>query len=195
MRILLLLLILTAYSTAWAECVSGNCENGTGTYTYFDLYKYVGEWRDGKYHGDGTYTWWGYKYVGEWRDGKKHGEGTQTWDIGYEYAGEFLDHEMHGEGTLTYADGRVQAGVWQNSEYFGTNAEWDEKVERERLAKEKERLAKEKAKEKHDRIYRACLLDKGENVDMQVPDLRKAVVETCEAVAADPSWLDEWRYD
>jgi hypothetical protein len=70
---------------------------------------------------------------------------------------------------MTYADGKVKAGVWQKGEYFGTKAEW--------------------------RIYRACLLDKGANLDMQVPDLRKAVVETCEAVAADPSWFDQWRYD
>ena len=62
----------------------------------------------------------------------------------------------------------------------------------EKRAKEK---SKAEAKEKHDRIYRACLLDKSENVDMQVPDLRKAVVETCEAVAADPSWYQEWKYD
>jgi hypothetical protein len=30
---------------------------------------------------------------------------------------------------------------------------------------------------------------------MQVRELKQAVVETCEAVAADPSWLDQWRYD
>ena len=47
----------------------------------------------------------------------------------------------------------------------------------------------------NDRIYRACLLDKGANLDMQVRELKQAVVETCEAVAADPSWLDQWRYD
>ena len=45
------------------------------------------------------------------------------------------------------------------------------------------------------RLLRACLLDKGANLDMQVRELKQAVVETCEAVAADPAWLDEWRYD
>jgi hypothetical protein len=37
---------------------------------------YVGEWKDGKRHGHGTYTWPASgTYVGEWRDGKMHGEG------------------------------------------------------------------------------------------------------------------------
>jgi len=37
-------------------------ENGT---------KYMGEWKDGKKHGQGTETWSsGWKYVGEWREGK-----------------------------------------------------------------------------------------------------------------------------
>jgi len=37
-------------------------ENGT---------KYMGEWKDGKKYGQGTYTWsYGTKYEGEWKDGK-----------------------------------------------------------------------------------------------------------------------------
>jgi len=33
--------------------------------------KYVGEWKNGKKHGQGTETWSsGWKYVGEWREGK-----------------------------------------------------------------------------------------------------------------------------
>ena len=35
--------------------------------------------KDGKMHGQGTYTYAdGGKYVGAWKDGKKHGQGTQT---------------------------------------------------------------------------------------------------------------------
>ena len=38
---------------------------------------YVGEFRDGKRNGQGTYTWVsGDKYVGEWKDDKRHGQGT-----------------------------------------------------------------------------------------------------------------------
>ena len=38
--------------------------------------KYIGEWKDGKKHGQGTYTygkgkWEGEKYVGKWKEGKR----------------------------------------------------------------------------------------------------------------------------
>ena len=57
MKILLFFLTLTAYSTAWAECVSGDCVNGRGTYSFKEGAKYVGEWRYGKKHGKGTQTY------------------------------------------------------------------------------------------------------------------------------------------
>lgn len=50
---------------SYAECISGNCVNGFGTYTYTDGRKYVGAWKNGKKEGQGTYTWpYGDKYVG-----------------------------------------------------------------------------------------------------------------------------------
>ena len=36
--------------------------------------EYVGEYKDGKKHGQGTYTWFdGGIYVGKWKDGKSSG--------------------------------------------------------------------------------------------------------------------------
>ena len=37
-------------------CTEGDCDNGNGTWTYTDLTTYVGEWRAGKKHGQGTFT-------------------------------------------------------------------------------------------------------------------------------------------
>ena len=51
------------------------------------------------------------------------------------------------------------------------------------------------AKEKGDRIYYACLLNKGAGVDTQVPSLHDTVMNTCSAIAEDPSWLEEFKYD
>ena len=160
MKILIFILTLTGSSVVWAfECASGNCWNGTGTTTYPSGWTYVGEWRDGERHGKGTFTLPnGEEYVGEWRDDERTGTGTYTWPSGIKYVGEFLYFEAHGEGTETHADGTVKAGVWQNGMYFRTKAEWD-------------------AKQKHDRIYRACLLDKGANLDMQVTDLKQIAVD------------------
>ena len=54
--------------------------------------EYVGEYKDGKKHGQGTYTWFdGGIYVGKWKDGKKHGQGTETWSSGWKYVGEWRE--------------------------------------------------------------------------------------------------------
>ena len=67
------------------------------------LIRYVGERKDGKWHGQGTFTWAGNKYaqatpytciigddhiryVGEWENGEEHGQGTKTWADGSTYA-------------------------------------------------------------------------------------------------------------
>ena len=77
--------------------------------------KYVGEFRDGKYHGQGTFTHTdGGKYVGEWRDGERNGQGTFTFANGDKYVGEFRDDLPNGQGTFTYADGSVKEGVWKD---------------------------------------------------------------------------------
>ena len=53
--------------------------NCLGTDTFARGLKYVGEWSDGKRHGQGIYTFAnGSKYVGEFRDGRYNGQGTRT---------------------------------------------------------------------------------------------------------------------
>ena len=40
---------------------------------------YIGEWKDGKYHGQGTHTYPdGRKYVGQWKDNLPNGQGAFT---------------------------------------------------------------------------------------------------------------------
>ena len=92
-------------------------------------YKYVGEWKDGEYHGQGTSTFdaphkgAGEKYVGEYRNSKRNGQGTYTFDAphknaGEKYVGEWKDGTQHGQGTYTYADGRVNEGIWENGKFL-----------------------------------------------------------------------------
>ena len=93
--------------TSW-----NNCE-GTATDAKGD--KYVGEWKDGKRHGQGTDTYaGGGKYVGEYKDGNRHGQGTYAQGNGEKYVGELKDGKPHGQGTVTFVDGRVQQGIWEN---------------------------------------------------------------------------------
>ena len=56
----------------------------------FDGNEYVGGWKDGRYDGQGTFTWSnGDKYVGEWKDGEQNGQGTISWPNGQKYLGDF----------------------------------------------------------------------------------------------------------
>ena len=59
----------------------------------------------------------GSKYVGEFKDGKYHGQGQlcigdQKYDHD-EYNGEFSQGEFEGEGTCRWADGRKYVGEWK----------------------------------------------------------------------------------
>ena len=68
--VLLCLLVLFVPGYVYAACISGNCENGQGTYTASGTI-YVGEFKDGKMEGQRTYTNVnGNKLVGEFKDGK-----------------------------------------------------------------------------------------------------------------------------
>ncbi len=89
--------------------------HGQGTYTYADGSKYVGEWEKNKPHGQGTFTAKnGNKYVGEFKDGKMHGQGTHTWVSGEKYVGEWKEGKRNGQGINISASGLRQEGVWEN---------------------------------------------------------------------------------
>ena len=66
---------------------------------------YVGDFRDGDFHGQGTYIWVnGNVYIGRWRDGKMHGWGTLTFPNGDKYEGIWSnDKLMYGD---VYTDGQ-----------------------------------------------------------------------------------------
>ena len=41
-------------------------------------------------------------YVGKWKNGLKHGQGTYTYSNGGKYFGKFKDGGGHGHGIVTY---------------------------------------------------------------------------------------------
>ena len=90
---------------------------GQGTIQYSDGTKYVGKWKEGLPNGQGTLTDSnGNKYVGEFIDGKRHGQGIYTMSDGSKYAGQWEDSIPNGEGTYTYADGKIDKGIWKKGE-------------------------------------------------------------------------------
>ncbi|MBI78471.1 MAG: hypothetical protein CMM53_11960 [Rhodospirillaceae bacterium] len=100
----------------WSECF--------GTFTFADGTKYVGEFKNDKYHGQGTFTfgpkskWAGDKYVGEHRDNKRNGQGTYTFANGDKYVGEWKDGKKHGQATYTFANGKITEGIWADDKFL-----------------------------------------------------------------------------
>ena len=109
----------TANGTNYVGQFKDGKEHGQGTDAYADGGKYIGQFKDGKYHGQGTRTYAsGDKYVGEFKDGARHGQGTYTFANGDKYVGEFKDGNYHGRGVATYADGSpAKEGIWADDKF------------------------------------------------------------------------------
>ena len=76
----------------------------------------MGEFKNDKKHGQGTYTLaCGHVYYGQMEGGKRHGYGTYTLASGNKYLGEFKNDKKHGQGTYTLASGTIDhSGEWEN---------------------------------------------------------------------------------
>ena len=77
-------------------CISGNCVNGVGT-LLFDGYKYVGQFKNGKFHGQGAYYY----------------------PDGAFYVGDFEYDSFNGWGTKVSAEGGIETGLWRNDKFMG----------------------------------------------------------------------------
>jgi hypothetical protein len=117
-----------------AQCVQGNCDNGTGGKVYPDGSRFEGDFADGR-RVQGTYHYTsGDTYVGPFVENLRHGIGRYTYRSGetfhglydsdekvfgtYQYlngnsyTGEYSGNKPNGFGTLTKADGTRIEGSW-----------------------------------------------------------------------------------
>ena len=93
--------------------------HGRGTVTRTDGEKYAGEFKEGLPNGHGTHTdSYGNKYVAKFKDGIPTGQGTITYFEGSKYVGELKNGQAHGKGTFTFPDGYSFEGVWEKNEYI-----------------------------------------------------------------------------
>lgn len=132
----------SSWEELYLKCVEGDCVNGKGTMIYYSTQKYVGEFKDGRRHGQGTLylplgrtlqgTWRddeivegtstfadGTRYTGTWEFGYRHGKGELTYPDGRKYIGEFHGGNRDGQGTIMYPDGRVYTGEFKAGKRTG----------------------------------------------------------------------------
>ncbi len=128
------------------SCSSTNLvRDGYGVYEK-DGFRYDGQFRNYKYHGQGIATWPnGSRYEGEWKDGKRNGQGTETWPNGQIYEGQFKNDMMEGQGKLTnpFGDKKwIYEGIFKNNRLVKggkyTKQQYDYKLFEENAKKEKE---------------------------------------------------------
>jgi hypothetical protein len=137
-----LLLFLPAFLSA--QCISGNCQNGTGTQRYMGnvIYtgRFVGGLREGsgkltlsngnvyegnfiknKMQGEGTMTYSnGDRYVGSWSNDQPAGKGKYYFKSGERYEGAFANGKFEGQGVMRYPDGAYYTGAWLGNKKHGT---------------------------------------------------------------------------
>tara|TARA_Y100000814_G_C12344828_1_gene405372 strand:- start:122 stop:2014 length:1893 start_codon:yes stop_codon:yes gene_type:complete len=101
--------------TYWDNCIA--------TYTWTNGDKYIGEYKDNKKYGQGTYIfglgeWNGDQYIGEFKNDKYHGAGIYIHSDGASYVGMYIDGLLNGLGTYTFSDGKVWQGQFKDGNWI-----------------------------------------------------------------------------
>ncbi len=99
-------------SSIWSNCF-GEIKTKNGD-------KYIGEWRNGKYFGTGSYFFKnGDEYFGEWKDNKFEGIGTYKFKNGNKFIGQHKSGKFNGFGTFVYNSGARDVGEWKEGKLNG----------------------------------------------------------------------------
>ncbi len=103
-----------------AQCISGDCENGFGTYLYEDNTKIEANWKLGKPNGQSSIFFAsGATYIGKMKDGKKSGKGKAISKNNTVKEGDFENDLLNGFGKISFLDGQVYEGIFKNDTLSG----------------------------------------------------------------------------
>lgn len=98
----------------WLGCLNQNMIEGKEHYTFDNGCKFIGQWLNGKMHGNGKYLFSQRKiYEGDFVNGKAEGKGI-LYDTKYVYEGDFKNDRFHRQGTITYSNNWFYIGQWNN---------------------------------------------------------------------------------
>lgn len=95
--------------------------HGHGTVYFVNGGKYEGQFVDGKLHGQGKsyYANGKIEYDGQWKNCQSHGKGIEYYENGDTYEGEFSEGKPNGQGTLYFANGAKYEGQFEKGEFNG----------------------------------------------------------------------------
>lgn len=124
-----LVVLLIAFNiTAKAQCISGNCTDGIGTYLWDSGDEYTGEWTNGSRTGIGVYDWKdGSYYYGYFKDGKLDGKGVyignddaKTTLIGYFRDGSLKEKDNFVETgcIIGNCDNGIGVYLWESDDVY-----------------------------------------------------------------------------
>ena len=101
-----------------AQCIKGNCFNGSGTWKYANGDKYEGQWVDSKMHGYGKYEFEnGDRYNGDFHDNKRDGSGVYVWKDKGSYTGMWKLGKREGFGTFKWKkNNATYIGYWEDDQ-------------------------------------------------------------------------------
>lgn len=100
-----------------AQCVKGNCHNGSGTYKFTNGDKYEGQWKEGKMHGRGNYEFAnGDRYNGDYHDNKRDGSGVYVWKNKGSYTGQWKADKREGAGVFKWESSAQYNGFWKEDQ-------------------------------------------------------------------------------
>ncbi|MFC2176764.1 hypothetical protein ACFLR1_07350, partial [Bacteroidota bacterium] len=113
----LVFIATTMISTVKAQCTTGNCYEGNGSYLFENGDLYNGLWKKGIMNGYGVYEYVnGDIYKGAWKDGFMSGRGTYSYNNGNKYVGEWKDGKMEGRGHFYW---QMNGNAMNNAKYEG----------------------------------------------------------------------------
>lgn len=138
---ILILFIFPFYTHS--QCISGDCENGTGVYISKDKTRMEGNWKSGQLNGAskiffssgatydgnmimgiksgfGKYIYSnGNYYEGNWKNNKQYGAGKYVTIKGYVEEGNYINDTLVGLVNVTYTSGDKYVGYWKNGKQNG----------------------------------------------------------------------------